>query len=245
MLSLRLTRGVKFAFSSAGARILQVVDRAAVGQRRDQRGQLQRRHLNALAEAGHARHAAILRRLGGERTRDALPEGYSRPVRPGRAGARNAKPCQIPCAGRAPQRMRCSSAPALRSDSSSGAARPNHRVARDHAFLQRRHRNHRLDGRAGNEAGGKCQLLIDDAENAASSWDRWPPPNRCSGPAPPPQPAERPDRPRSATSPLAESASVGTAHGGRMHSSARARGARGCAFCRFQRQSQQAQQKSA
>ena len=33
----------------------------------DQRGQLQRRNLNAFAEAGHARYAAILGRLGGKR----------------------------------------------------------------------------------------------------------------------------------------------------------------------------------
>ena len=33
----------------------------------------------------------------------------------------------------------------------------NHRVARHDAFLQRRNRDHRLDGRARNEAGGKCQ----------------------------------------------------------------------------------------
>jgi len=38
----------------------------------------------------------------------------------------------------------------------------NHGVARNYTFLQSRDRNHRLNRRAWNEAGGKCQLLIDD-----------------------------------------------------------------------------------
>ncbi len=44
----------------------------------------------------------------------------------------------------------------------------DHRVARHHAFLQRRNRDHRLDRRARNEAGGKCQILIDDREDASA-----------------------------------------------------------------------------
>ena len=42
----------------------------------------------------------------------------------------------------------------------------DHGVPRDHAFLQRRNRDHRLDRRARNEAGGKCQVLIDNREDA-------------------------------------------------------------------------------
>ena len=44
----------------------------------------------------------------------------------------------------------------------------NHRVAGNYAFLQSRHSNDRLDGRAWNEASRKCQLLIDDGKKTAA-----------------------------------------------------------------------------
>ena len=64
MFSCRFTRGAKFALSSSRARILQVIERAAIGNARNQRAKLQRRHLNSLAKAGHAGHSAKGRRLG-------------------------------------------------------------------------------------------------------------------------------------------------------------------------------------
>src|SRR5216684_8966047 len=51
------------------ARVLEIVERAAVREGSGKRSQLQRRDLNALAIAGHARDAAMRRRLHREGTR--------------------------------------------------------------------------------------------------------------------------------------------------------------------------------
>ena len=62
MSRVRFTRGWKMQRFLRRCRVLQVVERAAVGDGRDQRAELQRRHGDALAEGAHAAHAALLRR---------------------------------------------------------------------------------------------------------------------------------------------------------------------------------------
>src|SRR5712691_3691776 len=56
------------------ARVLEIVERAAVREGSGERSQLQRRNLDALAIAGHARDAAMRRRLHREGTRMLLGE---------------------------------------------------------------------------------------------------------------------------------------------------------------------------
>ena len=148
-------------------RILQIILRPAIRQRRNQRRQLQRRQPDPFAETRHARHSAVIRRR--------------RRQRPGLL-FRNVVARLLP----QPQQVRVFVHPrksqprphflkinVVRVRHRFGqihvppVAHLHHRVARDHAFLQSRQRNHRFDRRARLEPRRKRHLLIDDRQNPA------------------------------------------------------------------------------
>ena len=135
-----------------GARVLQVVHRAAVGDCAEQRRQFQRRHRNARAEAGHHADAAEFRSLerqdagllAGDIQAGLLAEAEHFGVMVDAVEAQpRAENIEVLIVG-ARQRLR-----QVKGDVAAGV---DVGVLADHAFGQRGKRRHQLDGGTRNEA---------------------------------------------------------------------------------------------
>src|ERR1022692_961981 len=150
-----------------GTWVLQIILVAAVRQHSDEGGKLKRRDAYAFAEARHTRDTAEQRRRGrhgaGLLFRNVETRALAKSQKP--VVLHHAIETQLRADGfeelvvRVRHRFREVDVAAI--------ADFDHRVARDHAFLQARERDKWLNRRAWFEARGKSHVLIHDCENAA------------------------------------------------------------------------------
>jgi len=154
-------------FGSAG--ILQVVERAAIGERGRERDELERRDLNAFAEARHTSHATLGRGRHRERTRvlfrqvvaGEFAEAHEAGVLGNGVEAHaNAELLEeiVVRVGERFSEVHVASAAIVNAE---------HGVARDDVFFERGDRDGRLDRGTRDEAVAERDFLIHDCENAA------------------------------------------------------------------------------
>src|ERR1019366_4108800 len=150
-----------------GARVLEIVHGAAVGDGAEEGGELQGRHGNAGAEAGHHTDAAVLRGfegevaglLAGDLEAGFLAEAeHFRVVVNAVEAEPGAEDIEVLVVG-AGQRL---------SESVAGvAAGKDGGVLADQAFGERGERGDQLDGGTGNKPRFQSQLLVDDGEDSS------------------------------------------------------------------------------
>ena len=130
------------------SRVLQIVECAAIRDGRNERAQLQRSHLDSFAEARHPGNSAAFRRLGrhgaGLLLGNLIPGEFAETQSPRiiRNGVKSHAAPEFLEVGVIGMRHRFGQVQRL------APRNANHGVARHEPFLQRRHGNHRLDGRA-------------------------------------------------------------------------------------------------
>ena len=151
------------------ARVLQVVERAAVGERGRERDELERSDLDAFAEAGHASHATLGRRRHRERARvffrQVVAGEFTEAHQAGILGNgvethANAELLEKVVVGVSERfgEVHVASAAILNAE---------HGVAGDDVFFEGGDCDGRLDRGARDEAIAECDFLIDDGEDAA------------------------------------------------------------------------------
>ena len=153
-------------------RMLHVVKRPAVGDRRNHRSQLQRRHGYALSKRAHLPHAAQFRRdfLLGINAEVLAVDVVTRQLAQSklvRVIADLVKP------EFASQRLEIRIVRARQSVGeihAAATAKRDRRVFVDEAFTQSCERDRDFDGRTGLRAARQRQLLIHHGENAATGW---------------------------------------------------------------------------
>ena len=161
--------GLKILDVFGSARILQIVERAAVGERGRERDELERRDLNAFAEAGHASDATLGRGRHRERTRvlfrqvvagkfaEAEEAGVLRNCVETHANAELLEEIIVGVSERFGEVHVARVA----------IVDAEHGVARDDIFFEGGDCNGRLDRGARDEAIAECDFLIHDGEDAA------------------------------------------------------------------------------
>ena len=152
------------------ARILQIKLFAAVGQRANQRRELERRDANAGTEARHARSAPENRGPRREETGLLLGNVVAHLL------AETEKLVILDQSVEAEFGSHCFEIFVIRMCHGLGKVHvpaigdANHRVARDHTLLKSGQRHERLDRRARFKTGRKRHLLIYDSEDASGGW---------------------------------------------------------------------------
>jgi hypothetical protein len=148
--------------------MLQVIEGAAVGDRGDQRAELQRGHRDALAEAAHASDAAGARAAPDRDRRRGFRRGCcSRRVRRGRTGWSSGGRARSRAAAEGLEIEIVGVGQRLGEGQVVAAAEIDRSVLGDDAFLKRGEGDGNLDGGAGLGAAAQGQLLVDHGENAA------------------------------------------------------------------------------
>src|SRR6266851_67322 len=151
----------------SAARVLQIVERAAVRESSGERNQLERRDLNAFAIAGHTRDAATGGGLHGEGTRMLLGQIVAGKLAEAEEARVSGNGVEAHAAAQLFEKDVVGMGHGFGQIHVLAAADLEHGVAGDDIFFERGKRDGGLDGGARNVAVTESNFLIDDGEDAA------------------------------------------------------------------------------